>query len=61
MARKRGCKNGARKNGRCPSTNITRLGKGRYVLPTRRKRILTVLGLIVTKHMEKDEYEDNAD
>ena len=36
------------------TTNITRLGKGRYVLPTRRKRIFTVLGLIVTKHMEKD-------
>ena len=26
--------------------DITRLEKGRYVLPTRRKRILTVLGLL---------------
>jgi len=33
--------------------DITRLEKGRYVLPTHRKRILTVLGLL-----EKDNESD---
>lgn len=33
--------------------DVTRLEKGRYVLPTRRKRILAVLGLL------EDDYESD--